>query len=268
MTDQKDAAWLLKEKYGGVESREYFADLRELEMGVPVAYLIGHVPFLGATIYLDSEPLIPRAETEYWLEQVIKSLSASRSHLDAPASAKRMLDLCAGSGAIGVALLKAFPNSQVDFAEIDVGHHPTIWKNVAENGISDERVVVYGGNLFEEINNLSRSDLDKFGQEQKRGYDMIVSNPPYIDPALRGRVAESVLLHEPHQALFGGTGGLELIERILREAPAHLKPGGTLYIEHEPEQTVRIHELGTTCGFASISTHKDQYGVERMTELK
>ncbi len=64
----KDIAWLLQEKYGGEKSEAFFADCKRLALGEPLGYLIGHTPFLDCTIYLDSKPLIPRAETEFWTE--------------------------------------------------------------------------------------------------------------------------------------------------------------------------------------------------------
>lgn len=245
---KKDAAWLLEEKYDGVESDDFLADVQRLKAGEPLEYVIGHTPFLGVQIFLDSHPLIPRTETEFWVEQAIQNIT------DAGIVAPKVLDLCAGSGCIGVAIAKTIPNANVDFDELNVTHHSCIRTNIRRNEIDESRVRICGGDLFEEL------------VGQKEGYDFILSNPPYVDPEI-DRVAESVKNFEPHEALYGGAGGMEIIERIIREAPNHLVPGGTLYLEHEPEQSTAIQALATQNGF-EIKTEKDQYGLLRYSVLK
>lgn len=240
----KETAWLLDDKYAGIKTEEFEQDLVRLKNGEPLAYIIGWVPFLNTKIWLDSKPLIPRPETEYWVEKFIKKLVEVRPRPDG----LRVLDLCAGSGCIGVAVLKAIPDAQVDFVEIDESHHATIRKNLEVNGQGSQvKGRIFGGNLFENITEK---------------YDVILTNPPYIDPALSYRVQTSVALHEPEQALFGGPGGMELIERIIAEAPKYLNPGGVLYIEHEPEQTEKIKLLAP-----SAETFTDQFGVERYSKI-
>ncbi len=255
----RDEEWLLREKYRGERTEEFLADCARLERGEPVAYVIGWVPFLNTKIFLDSHPLIPRPETEFWVERVIKELHtyggpASGRVLDlctygGPASG-RVLDLCAGSGCIGVAVLKSVPNVSVDFAEIDGEHHPTIEKNLRENGIDPLRARIFGGDLFEQITGT---------------YDFILANPPYIDPVLN-RTEESVRTYEPKEALYGGHRGLEIIERIVKESPRFLTEHGVLYIEHEPEQAEAIRRIGEENGF-SVVTYKDQYENYRFSRL-
>lgn len=237
---KQEISWLLRDKYNGVESEEYKQDIKKLESGFPLAYLIGWVPFFGAKIYLDSKPLIPRGETEYLVSNIIQSLESK------DLSDFSILDLCAGSGCIGVALAKKFPQIKVDFAEIDTVHHETIRKNLKENTIEENRVNIFDGSLFQNI-------ADK--------YDLIITNPPYIDASLK-RVPESVLNYEPHKALFGGDKGMEIIEQILKEYGNHLKENGELYIEHEPEQTEAISKFS---GFRE--TLKDQFGINRFSRF-
>jgi release factor glutamine methyltransferase len=223
--------------------KEFLADCARLEAGTPLAYLIGHVPFLGTKISLTSRPLIPRPETEFWVEKIIDRIGAEKPD-------SRILDLCAGSGCIGVAILHTLPETQVDFAEIDSSHHSTIAENIKQNGINASRAHVFDGNLFE---NCTAT------------YDYILSNPPYIDPAL-DRAEKSVREHEPHLALYGGTDGLELITRIITESVAHLTPHGVLVLEHEPEQVTSITSRAHEHGFDAES-FPDQYGVIRYTVL-
>ena len=283
----RDGEWLLKEKYGGEKSEAFFADCKRLAAGEPLAHIIGWVPFLGCNIYLsaDSEfdppipssrrhrefpsgdetgikakqfALIPRPETEYWTEQAIASIKAlsPRQDLGSPLGLASgnvsILDLCAGSGCIGVAVAKYVPNAHVHLAELDARHLPTIKKNLTENTIiyDSEKYSVFQSDLFANISET---------------YDMILSNPPYIDPAL-DRTESSVKDHEPHHALYGGEGGLELIEHIIAAAPKFLNQNGQLWLEHEPEQAAAIQLLATKHGFAP-RTHIDQYNVARFSVL-
>lgn len=241
----QDEAWLLEEKYNGKPSPAYHEDLARLQAGEPLAYIIGHVPFLGCTIWLDSHPLIPRPETEFWVEKAIAAI-AKRGTKEAS-----VLDLCAGSGCIGVAVAKTIPTAHVTFAEIDPDHLSTIEKNINAN--SGTALISWKGITSDLFNNITEK------------YDFILSNPPYIDPAL-DRTEVSVKDFEPHLALYGGAKGTELIERIIAEAPAHLNPHGELWLEHEPEQAEAIATIGTAAGFL-VTTHNDQFKVKRYSVL-
>lgn len=243
----KDESWLLKEKYHGELSEAFFADCKRLALGEPLGYLIGFVPFLHCRISLDSKPLIPRPETEYWVEKAIGSINSMGSQ---SVNSVRVLDLCAGSGCVGVAVAKHVPQAHVDFSEIDNAHLPTIQKNLSDNNITENRYCITHANLFEGL---------------LGGYDFILSNPPYIDIS-RNRTDENVLAYEPYIALSGGLQGMEIIEDIITRAPLYLRLRGQLWIEHEPEQSEIIKELGEHSNFQT-TTHKDQYGVERFSVL-
>ncbi len=233
----KEIKWLLNEKYNGVTSEEFERDRERLAAGEPLGYVICWVPFLHTKIHLDSRPLIPRSETEYWVNKVIEDIKK-----DDPGNLK-ILDLCAGSGCIGVAVLNSLPGVIVDFVEMDETHHETIRKNVRENNIEEARTRIFGGDLFEQLSDT---------------YDVILTNPPYIDPKEIAGVESSVLDFEPSGALFGGINGMEIIERIIGDAPQFLKPGGMLVIEHEPEQGSLIQQL-----LHGITSYEDQFGVVR-----
>lgn len=239
----KEEEWMLKEKYNGEKTSGFFTDCERLAQGEPLAYVIGFAPFLNTKIWLDTKPLIPRPETEYWVGKAIETLPKY--------TPLKILDLCAGSGAIGVALAKALPLSHVDFIEIDMRHRSTIIRNICDNGIDYSSTRILGGNLFENSNET---------------YDIILTNPPYIDPELN-RTDPNVKLHEPHLALFGGNNGVEIIERILCDAPGFLIPKGTLWIEHEPEQVLRINELAETLAYSSCKNYPDQFGLQRFSVL-
>lgn len=239
----REETWLLKEKYNGTETKEFLVDCNRLAQGEPLAYVIGSTPFLGTIIYLDSHPLIPRPETEFWTEKVIQEMQNYES--------LQVLDLCAGSGCIGVAILKHVSKARVDFAEIYENHHTTILKNILENEIDGARTHIYGGSLFESL--------------PSKQYDFILSNPPYIDPAL-DRTEQSVRDFEPKEALYGGDRGTALIFQIIERAPEYLTPEGILYIEHEPEQHEAIAQSATQNNLEAVA-HPDQFGVIRYTRL-
>lgn len=240
----RESVWLLTEKYKGVENEAYHRDLERLEAGEPLPYIIGDVPFIGTIIHLDSHPLIPRSETEYWVEQAILDMKKNTSHT------LHVLDLCAGSGCIGVAVLSKVPNATVDFVELDPLHHATIAKNVRVQATPDSRYTILGGDLFENVT------------EQ---YDYILTNPPYIDKTA-GTVSPNVAEHEPAEALYGGQQGLEIITQIIQRAQTFLSDAGQIWLEHEPTQSGAIAKLAESVGLYT-ETHRDQYSLERFTTI-
>lgn len=239
MNFSQEITWLLQDKYNRVKTSEFEHDIERLQSGEPLAYIIGWQPFCNTKIFLDSRPLIPRTETEYLVNKIITELSDKQN--------LKILDLCAGSGCIGVGLLKALPTSTVDFVELDETHHVTILKNITENGIVPNRAKIYGGDLFENITDT---------------YDIIITNPPYIDPELSDRISENVLKFEPELALFGGSKGMQIITKIAQNAPNFLNYEGILWIEHEPEQVSQIQQL-----LPQSEVIQDQFGVERFTRF-
>ncbi len=256
--ETKEGRWLLKEKYHGEKSEAFFADCARLRAGEPLAYVIGSIPFLDSTIYLDSHPLIPRPETEFWVEKAIAAIRKTLPRqglgpaLGLASGDVSILDLCAGSGAIGVAVAKAIPEASVTFAEIDSSHLPTIEKNLAENTSPHDikRYYVLKSDLLSGIDGT---------------FDFILTNPPYIDKTAN-TVTESVYKYEPHLALFGGESGMEIIMQIILEARAQLAPQGQLWIEHEPFQTKLIEQFAKAHNFI-VQTNKDQYDTERYSIL-
>ena len=253
----QEEMWLLKEKYKGVHNDAFFADCNRLKAGEPLAYLIGSVPFLNTTIYLDSKPLIPRTETEFWIEHIISEINKGQTFVNCAvcegqtfADSLRALDLCAGSGCIGVAILKNIQNATVDFVEIDGTHHETIRKNILENDIDISRTTIFGGDLFEHITGT---------------YDYILTNPPYIDPT-HNQTDETVKKYEPAQALYAENAGLEIIFRIIDEASKFLTPQGVLVIEHDPEQSETIRTHASLHHFTT-KTCLDQFGIKRYSHI-
>jgi release factor glutamine methyltransferase len=269
-----DEKTLLEEKYGGAPSAAFETDRARLANGEPLAYVIGHQPFLGLDIWLDSKPLIPRTETEWWTNELLQSLQSKASpdvpemgvsqsdgarggnfsaekyaalSEDTSGEPLRFLDLCAGSGAIGCAALARLKNAQVYFGEIEPAHATTIEKNIRENQLDGSRAHVKIGDLFKQFAGLR--------------FNVIAANPPYIpqDRAL----PESVTGFEPGAALFAGERGLGVIARIAEQLSLFLAPQGIAWIECDSEHARDASDLFLRKGFtADIRT--DLYGRPRL----
>lgn len=229
-----------------------------MESDLPEAYKIGDIPFLGLTIYLDSHPLIPRPETEWWAELLCEEAGRVTRKVwpdgdgrpedfsrDVPRL--RALDLCAGSGAIGCAILKYCPDTKVYFGEIDRAHEKTIWKNLRENHLDESRAEVRMGDLFVPFAGMR--------------FDYIAINPPYIPEARE--LPKSVADFEPALALRAGADGLAVLRRIAEELPKHLSPNGEAWIECDSPHADATQTLFTAQGF-SVEIRSDQYDRPRL----
>jgi len=228
---------LLDEKYAGQAGEAFEADRERLNVGEPLAYVIGWVPFLGLKVGLNSKPLIPRPETEWWTEEMLATLAPGAS----------VLDLCAGSGAVGLVVLAQVPRARITFAELEPTHAEQIKKNIELNGLDGARARVVVGDLFAELSG------EKF--------DVIAANPPYI-PAAR-KLDESVTQWEPATALFAGADGLDVIRRIAQEVPHHLNPGGQLWLECDTQ-----HARGAGLALTNGGAHRVELRTDQFSRLR
>jgi release factor glutamine methyltransferase len=241
---QQDIYFLLKEKYNFNDSDPNFLkDKNKLKEGFPLAYLIGHIPFLNCHIDLSQKPLIPRPETEFLINNLIKITPRGCDFKG------KILDLCCGSGCIGIALLKNLPNISVDFADISPKAINQTRINLKLNKISKSRYKLIESDLFNKI---------------KLKYDLIITNPPYVNP--QGKFDNS-LKYEPKKALFAGEDGLFYIKKIISNFDKYLKLKGHLYLEFGDKQKPAIRKLVSNGKIWKPSFLKDQFEKYRFLHL-
>jgi len=173
----------------------------------PAPYLTGEAWFAGLSFEVDERVLIPRSP--------IAELVQNRFAPHLTVEPENILDLCAGSGCIGIACAYAFPEAGVDLAEIDAGALQLVERNIARHHL-EGRVAAVAGDLFQPL--------------AGRRYELIVSNPPYV-PTAEWQALAPEFRHEPRLALDAGPDGMDVVERILREAPEHLSEEGLLVCE-------------------------------------
>ncbi|MBI3441103.1 MAG: 50S ribosomal protein L3 N(5)-glutamine methyltransferase [Proteobacteria bacterium] len=171
----------------------------------PAAYLTHKAYIQGLSFYVDERVLVPRS--------LIGELLCSDFILaDNPAT---VLDLCTGSGCLAILAAHVFPSAQIDATDLSPDALAIAKKNVKESDCAD-RITLYKGDLFKPLKN--------------KKYDLIITNPPYVDKrAMKDLPPE--YRHEPRMALASGDDGLDIIRRILAEAPQHLMAGGGLLCE-------------------------------------
>ena len=208
----------------------------------PLQYLLNTQPFLGRDFYVDARVLIPRPETELLAERVIEALR----RMDAPAA----LDLCCGSGCIGISAALAAPGAQMHAADLSPDALAVTRRNAEALGA---HVTLHQGDLFGAVAGLQ--------------FDLIVSNPPYI-PAGECPALQPEVLREPFLALDGGADGLDFYRRIVREAPLHLTAGGMVFLEVGWDQAEAVCALMREAGFREARAHADLQGILRMVEAR
>jgi len=176
---------------------------------LPAAYLTREAWQAGLRFYVDERVLIPRS---YFADLLAEGFTP---WVEDPDAIHTALDLCTGSGCLAILMAHAFPNAQIDAADISGDALDVARRNVADYGLED-RVRIIQGDLFAGLG--------------RRQYDLIISNPPYVT-AQAMRELPPEYLHEPAGALAAGDDGLDIVRRILADAKAHLKPEGLLAIE-------------------------------------
>lgn len=250
--ERQESTWLLEHILGvdgvvlkfrleqdltDIQEQAYLAGFARIEQGEPLAYVIGSQPFWTLDLKVTPDTLVPRPDTEILVETVLKLPLAANANI---------VDLGTGTGAIALALASERPQWQVTATDI---YPPTLEvakENAIRHGLVDVQFAC--GTWFEALN------------PQK--FDLIVSNPPYIDPE---DVHMQKLKSEPERALIADHQGLADIETIIVEGKTWLKSNGWIVLEHGYDQGQKVREIFNQQGFSQIQTIQDYGGNDRVS---
>lgn len=215
---------------------DYLSCLERRCEGEPVQYITNKAYFMGYEFYVDEHVLIPRFDTE-----ILVSVA-----LDYMKPKMKVLDLCTGSGCILISLMKECEEIIGVGSDISKEALKIARKNAEKNMVTIEWV---HSDLFENITGL---------------YDVIVSNPPYINKKDAKGLDREVIEHEPHLALFGGDDGLDYYRRIIAQSPNYLSKNGRVFLEIGYEQLESVSELLKKAGFEEIVAVCDLNNIDRV----
>ena len=190
---------------------------RRIATRKPAAYLVNKIYMRGLPFYVDERTIVPRSFIGELLDSHFSGEGDDEggSLIDDPLSVRRVLDLCTGSGCLAVLAARAFPHAQIDAVDISKDALEVAARNVADYGLED-RVTLHQGDLFKPL--------------AGRRYDLIISNPPYVDAQGMAELPRECRA-EPKLAFDGGADGIEIVRRILQAAKQHLTPEGGLLCE-------------------------------------
>ena len=234
------------------DSRLYASPEREAQVrrlverrmaGEPVAYLIGEWEFYGLPLDISQDVLIPRADTEVLAEQAIAYIQTLGEC--------RVLDLCAGSGCVGLAIAAHCPAAEVVLGEIDDSALKICRQNIRRNGLSARVMPI-------------QTDAREKPARSLGEFQCIVSNPPYIPSGDIAGLDASVRDYEPHMALDGGADGMEFYRSITEQWKEALVPGGRLYFEVGIGQADPVLRLMRSQGFGDLQIIKDHHKIPRV----
>lgn len=221
----------------------HFAECaKRLSTGEPLQYVVGTAPFGELRFEVTPATLIPRPETLELVEWVVADENVK--------SALRLLDIGTGSGCIAISLAQLLPQATVSAWDISAEALAVARRNAELNGVAVD---------FKQVDVLHVTEAET--------YDCIVSNPPYICEEEKAEMTDSVLLHEPHTALFvPNTDPLRFYRAIAELGMRCLSPGGTLYFEINRAYGAETCNLLRDLGFRDVELRKDFYGNDRMVK--
>lgn len=209
---------------------------------MPVAYITNKQEFMSLNFYVDKNVLIPRPDTEILVEHILNS----------NVKKEKILDLCCGSGCIGVSLAYYLKNATVHMADISESALEISQKNAND--------------ILGRTQNIRCFKIDILNEIPKEKYDVIASNPPYIDYNMMQKLDSNVIDYEPENALFGGIDGLDFYHRISQIAPLMLNADGMIVFEIGENQADDVTEIMKENGFKNINIIKDLAGKNRVVE--
>ena len=229
------------EQLDKAKEKQYLEEIKILKKGVPIEHITHQKEFMKLSFFVDKNVLIPRQDTEILVEEVIK--------IAKKINARKVLDLCTGSGAIAVSLAKYLP--QAEITAIDISNDAL--KIAKKNAISN--------NVQNQITFISSDMFTNLGEEK---FDIIVSNPPYIKTNVIKNLDIQVQ-NEPYIALDGGKDGLDFYKKIINESYQYLKYNGYLCLEIGFDQKIDVIELiENTERFTGTYSKKDLFDNDRI----
>jgi len=181
----------------------------------PAAYLVNKIYMRGLPFYVDERAIVPRSFIGELLDTHFTGDDEATSLIGDPASVESVLDLCTGSGCLAILASRHFPHAAIDAVDISKDALAVAAHNVGDYGLED-RVMLHRGDLFAPLG--------------RKRYDLIISNPPYVDAQGMADLPRECRT-EPKLAFDGGADGIDIVRRILDEAKAHLNPQGGLLCE-------------------------------------
>lgn len=224
---------------------QYFRNIEKLIKKFPLQHITHQQEFMKMTFYVDENVLIPRPDTEILVEEVIQ--------IAKKINAKKILDMCTGSGAIAVSLAKYIPDSRITAVDISSKALNIAKKNAKSNQVENQ-ITFVESNLFENL--------------PKEKYDIIVSNPPYIKNE-KIKTLDKEVQKEPKLALDGGIDGLDFYRAIIKQDYEYLKFNGYLCFEIGYDQKEEVMELiKQEEKYKDTYSKKDLYGNDRIIITK
>jgi ribosomal protein L3 glutamine methyltransferase len=188
---------------------------RRVSSRKPAAYLVNKIYMRGLPFYVDERAIVPRSFIGELLDSHFGGDGDGGALIEDPAAVDNVLDLCTGSGCLAVLASRSFPHARIDAVDISAGALEVAARNIADYGL-EGRVTLHRGDLFKPLGD--------------KRYDLIISNPPYVDAQGMADLPRECRA-EPKLAFDGGTDGLTIVRRILEEAARHLTPQGGLLCE-------------------------------------
>jgi release factor-specific protein-(glutamine-N5) methyltransferase len=243
---EKNRVYLIshKEEEVNSENTEKYFNLIEKRMNkMPVKYILNKCEFMGIDFYVEEGVLIPRDDTEILVEEVLKHIEENEEI--------KLCDLCCGSGAIGISLAHFRQNIKADLIDYYPIPEKVSLMNIKKNNL---------GNRVSFI----KSDLLEKPMEEQKMYDVIVSNPPYIEEDEIDKLMDDVKNYEPHTALNGGKDGLEFYRKIINQSQKVLKKSGILAFEIGYNQGEAVNLLMKEYNFQDIKVIKDFASLDRI----
>jgi release factor glutamine methyltransferase len=219
--------------------------LKKAALAEPVEYILSTSSFYGLNVHLSSHVLIPRPETEILVDQVAKLLEQTS------VDGKVLLDLCSGSGCIGLSLKKKFPSLSVTLSDISLDALALSKKSAELNEL--------------DVSHLQGDLLSPFSLKKA---DYIVCNPPYISEPEYENLDLSVKGYEPKLALVGGETGLEFYERLASDLPSHLNPGAKVFLEIGMAQGAALNKIFSSPFWVKKELRQDWSGKDRFFFLE